>query len=93
MQKWLIILMLLFVALLGFEFWLLKQPQNKKTTQTNINSPEPEVKAGCEWEGKTYNPGKPFLIWLSAGCSLCFCGSDGGITCQKVDCPKGGRND
>ena len=89
----LILLPILLIGVIGFEFWLLKQLLNNKVAETNNNIQKPEAKASCEWKGKTYNPKEQFLIWLSDGCGLCLCGEDGSISCEKVDCPEGGRND
>ena len=96
MQKWrvlLIILLVLLIGVVGFKFWLLNQPLNNKVAETNNNIQKSEAKVSCEWEGKTHESKKPFLVWLSDGCSLCFCGGNSSITCQKVPCPEGGRND
>jgi hypothetical protein len=91
MQRWrvlLIILLVLLISVIGFEFWLLKQPLNNKAAQTNTNSKEPETKVSCEWKGKIYKTEEQFWIRLSDGCSLCVCGENSSITCQKLDCPR-----
>ena len=88
-----IVLLVLLIGVVGFKFWLLNQPLNNKAAETNNNIQKSEAKASCEWEDKTYNSKVVFLIWLSNGCGLCLCGEDGSISCEKVDCPVGGRND
>ena len=96
MQKWrvfLIILSVLLIGVIGFEFWLLKQPINDKIAETISNSKELETKVGCEWRGKKYSLKEQFLIRFDVDCSLCVCGENNNITCQKVYCPEGKWND